>query len=157
MTAQNEELVRYEQRRLKDASQHPAKREAKSPSESPSRDVGENKSYGKRRVSEPTLQKKKPKYKMGGVHISCLKEAFTREYDHRWTAELFTVTRVYMRDPKTPIYKLKDWAGERIEGTFYEAELSTAVEPEGGIYKIEKVLSTRKRGRHRETLVKWLL
>ena len=76
---------------------------------------------------------------MGDVRISRLKEAFTREYDHRWTAELFTVTRVYMRDPKTPIYKLKDWAGERIDRTFYQVELSAEEEQEGGVYKLESI------------------
>lgn len=104
-----------------------------------------------------SVKSRKPKYKVGSaVRISRLRSTFSKEYDEKWTGELFKVRKVYKRDG-IPIYQLDDWAGEEISGTFYEEELSLGAEPEGGIYKVEKVLKSRKNGRHKEMLVKWYL
>ena len=136
VTEANEPLVRIRQWEIKHKKRTQIKREVK-PKVSRSRP-------------------RKPKYKPGQlVRISRLKEAFTREYSLKWSGELFKIRRVYMRDPKTPIYLLDDFAGDPIVGTFYEQEITPAAEPE--IYKIEKILKTRKRGKKKEVLVKWWL
>ena len=49
---------------------------------------------------------------------------------------------------------LTDLAGEKILGTFYEAELQKVKAPE--TYKIEKVLRTRGKGSRKQYLVKWM-
>ena len=60
-----------------------------------------------------------------------------------------------MRDG-IPIYKLKVWNQEDIEGTFYEQELqSVRVDPDT-LFKVEKVLKRHKQNGQREVLVRWL-
>ena len=41
---------------------------------------------------------------------------FTREYDGKWTGEIFKVTQRIMRGG-LPIYRLKDFHDEEIKGT----------------------------------------
>ena len=54
-----------------------------------------------------------------------------------------------------PLYEIQDYEGEDILGTFYEQELQN-VTP-GEVFKIEKVLKSRKRRGHpKEFLVKWM-
>ena len=83
------------------------------------------------------------KFKVGDlVRTSILKRTFEREYDEKFTRELF-----FISSRKIPqglaIYTLKDYAGEEITGTFYEKELLKASESE--FYKIDKVLREKKR------------
>ena len=51
-----------------------------------------------------------------------------------------------------PQYKLKDYAGETITGTFYQKLLSRAYEQE--MYLIERVLKSRKKVRQKEYLAR---
>ena len=51
-------------------------------------------------------------------------------------------------------YKIRDWKGEEIQGSFYAEELQKIQEPK--VYKVERILD-RKRVRGRAmVLVKWL-
>ena len=50
---------------------------------------------------------------------------------------------------------LKDYGGEIIQGTFYEAELQKVVKAEDAIYRIEKVLRKRKKNGETQHLVRW--
>lgn len=109
--------------------------------------------YEPKIVVKKSAQTAKPnryKFKVGDiVRISALKRTFEREYDERFTRELFIVTNRQLAQGMT-VYRLKDYEGENIAGTFYEKELVKAYESDS--YKIEKVL--RKRGK--EVFVKWL-
>jgi len=60
---------------------------------------------------------------------------------------VFTISSIQYTDP--PTYKIADFDGEAIQGTFYEQELQKTSQE---IYRIEKVI--RKRGNR--SLVKWL-
>lgn len=53
-----------------------------------------------------------------------------------------------------PVYKLKDGAGEILDGTFYEAELQKVIKKDD-VYRVVKVLRKRKRKGVVEYLVKW--
>ena len=86
------------------------------------------------------------------VRISHLSRAFTREYEEKWTGEIFTVTRRFKRRG-LPIYRLKDYLDEAVQGTFYEQELQLVKEPD--VYRIEKILKTRKIKGKKQHLVKW--
>jgi DNA polymerase III alpha subunit (gram-positive type) len=98
--------------------------------------------------------KKKPQYKIGDiVRISTLRSKLNREYDTKFTGELFKVRKAYMRED-TPVYQLSDWEDEPISGTFYKEELVEASEPDE--YKIEKILKKRGKGKKEEYLVRWL-
>ena len=67
--------------------------------------------------------------------------------------EVFTI--VECRTTKLPVYVLQDEHGERLKGTFYEAELQKVVTSAKKVYKIESVLDERKKGHSTQYLVKW--
>jgi len=104
-------------------------------------------------ANPPAKQKFQPGDK---VRISELRSKFSREYSQKWSSEIFTVERVYFRDGVTPIYILKDWSGDPVEGTFYSRELTHAKESASAVYKIEKVLDTRLYRGQKQVRVKWL-
>ena len=90
----------------------------------------------------------KPKFSVGDkVRITKKKTTFEKGYTPRWTEEVFTVTQIQYTDP--PTYKISDYNGEEIQGTFYEQELQKTTQE---IYRIEKII--RKRGN--KSFVKWL-
>ncbi|RLA19857.1 MAG: hypothetical protein DRQ56_04475 [Gammaproteobacteria bacterium] len=86
------------------------------------------------------------------VRIAQEKHIFKKGYLPNFTEEIFTVEERLARIP--PVYKVKDYSGESIVGIFYEWELVKVVKPEE-IYKIEKILKTRKRKGFVEHFVKW--
>ena len=96
---------------------------------------------------------KKFKYKVGNlVRVSFLRHTFQREYDERWSRELFVVNERFMNDNILQ-YRLKDYAGEVVSGTFYEKQLKKAYEQD--VYLVKKVLRSRKRAGHKQLLVRW--
>ena len=89
------------------------------------------------------------------VRISYLRKLFDREYDQKWTGEVFTVVKRWMRDG-LPIYELEDYSGEELKGTFYQQELQPITMDKDRSWKVKKVIKTRGRGRNKELYVKWL-
>lgn len=62
------------------------------------------------------------KFKIGDhVRLSKYKTIFMKGYERNWTREVFIVTELLPRDP--PVYRVKDFNNELIEGVFYEQEL----------------------------------
>ena len=82
------------------------------------------------------------------VRISKKKAMFEKGYTPRWTEEIFKVYEVQMTNPVT--YKLEDLNGEKIDGSFYEAELQKTTQD---VFRIEKIL--RKDKKNGMALVKW--
>ena len=92
------------------------------------------------------------KFKVGDiVLVSFLRTQFHRQYDERWSRDLFVVTERFMKEG-IPQYKLKDYDGEIITGTFYQKQLSRDYEQE--MYLIERVLKSRKKKSDRKKI--WL-
>ena len=89
------------------------------------------------------------------VRITFLKNKFSREYDQRWTGEIFTVTHRY-RVQGIPQCKLKDYNGEEIKGSFYKEELQKVAFDPDKPFKVERILQKRTRKGKKEVLVKWL-
>ena len=85
------------------------------------------------------------------MRISKAKRHFAKGYMANWTEELFTIVDAHRSDP--PVYRLVDWHGDRLDGTFYEPELQKVIVPVGKTYRIESELRRRNNGR--EVLVKW--
>ena len=87
------------------------------------------------------------------VRISKMKHVFAKGYLPNFTEEIFTVDSI---DRKTsPItYKLKDYQGEVIEGSFYREEIEVVLHDDDE-YIVEKVLRTEKRGNEQWCFVKW--
>ena len=63
---------------------------------------------------------------------------FDKKYEQSLTGEVFTVMRGLPRTP--PVYKLQDYHGESIEGSFYEAELQKVKMTGDRLFHVEKIL-----------------
>ena len=80
------------------------------------------------------------KYKIGDkVRLSNVKRVFKKGYLKKWTLEIFEITKTIPRTP--PVYKLKDFVNDEIEGVFYEEELQKVFDT--GVYKINEIFDTR--------------
>ena len=97
---------------------------------------------------------RKFKFKLGDqVRISKSRRTFKKGYLPSWTQEIFTVTKIIPRDP--PVYRLRDYADDEIEGVFYAEEL-LKVQKSDDIYKIEKIIAEKKENGKVKVLVKWV-
>ena len=93
------------------------------------------------------------KFQVGDrVRISKVKRMFKKSYLPNYTEEMFTIYKRFAR--QVPVYKLKDDAGEILEGTFYEPEIQKIIKNDD-VYRVEKILRKRKRKGIVEYLVKW--
>lgn len=88
----------------------------------------------------------KPKFKMSdAVRISKSKGVFTKGYKPGWSEELFYIHQI--NDKMFPTtYKIRDYEGKVIEGSFYEPELQKVVDT--GEYTVERVIKRGKDGRY---------
>ena len=69
-----------------------------------------------------------PKFRIGDrVRISKAKRHFEKGYMANWTEELFTIVDAHRSD--LPVYRLVDWHGDTLDGTFYEQELQKITVP----------------------------
>ena len=104
-----------------------------------------------KKIRKPT---KKFKFKLGDyVRISSTKTTFQRDYEQKWTEELFVIDRRYLRQG-IPVYKLKDLLKDPVEGSFYESELQGA-DGQQDTWKLEKIIKRRMRRGQPEVFVKW--
>ena len=87
---------------------------------------------------------KRYKYEVGDtVRISFLKKTFQREFDQRWSDEIFRISKRFRREA-LPVYKLNNFTGkEEIKGTFYQQELQKVKISPNKLYKIDKILKTK--------------
>ena len=105
----------------------------------------------KKKLRKPFYQ-----YNIGDyVRISRFVNIFTRDYDQKWTGEIF---RIINRNAKEgfPIYDIEDYDGEPIIGSFYEPELQKVEVDKDQIFKIDKVLQTKTKNKIKMHLVSWL-
>ena len=108
----------------------------------------------KKKVGKP---RNKSAYKINvGDRVKLLaeKKPFDREYSQLFTTEVFTIIDRMVKDG-IALYKIKDEQNDPIIGTFYEKELQKVIVPDDKLYKIEKVIRTRKRRGKKEYLVKF--
>ena len=69
---------------------------------------------------------------------------FDKEYTEKWSGEIFTIINRKLNQ-NIPMYELKDYNNEVIQGTFYEPELQLAYIGTDILYKIEEILKKRKK------------
>ena len=70
----------------------------------------------------PGVKVKPPKFRVGQkVRIISAKDKFSKEYESRWTKEIFRIKVVQETKPVT--YLLEDSQKEAILGSFYDSEL----------------------------------
>ena len=89
------------------------------------------------------------------VRISHLKYVFQRDYQQKWTEEVFIVTQ-RIKQQGVNLYLLKDFADEPIDGYFYEEELQKVTKDKDTLFRVEKILKTRTRRGQKEHFVKWM-
>ena len=108
----------------------------------------------RQRLSSGSASTERTSFKVGDyVRISKVKSVFEKGYLPNWTEELFTISSINRK--KSPImYKLKDYNGEEIEGSFYHHEIQKVIHDDN-LFLVEKVLRTQKRGNEKWHLVKW--
>lgn len=87
------------------------------------------------------------------VRISKVKSVFAKGYLANWTEEVFTVVNINTKY-KPVTYKLKDYNGDIIEGSFYRYEIQPIIEA-SDTYLVEKVIRTERRNHEQWCLVKW--
>jgi ribosomal protein L19 len=67
-------------------------------------------------------QSKSFKFKVGDfVRISSNRRTFQRDYEQKWTEEIFIIRRRYLRQG-IAVYKVVHYEGDSVEGTFYSSE-----------------------------------
>lgn len=99
-------------------------------------------------------RKKSHKLKVGQkVRISEAIRTFKKSYLPGWTEEVFVIERLLKKKP--PVYKLTEYDGTPIKGTFYEEELQLVNVEDSDLFRIENVLKTRGRGNNKESFVEW--
>jgi len=81
-----------------------------------------------------------------------IKRMFAKSYLPNYMEEMFTIYERFAR--QAPVYKLKDDAGEILEGTFCEFELQKIIKNDD-VCRVEKILRKRKCKGAVEYLVKW--
>ena len=60
---------------------------------------------------------------------------FEKGYTQRWTEEVFRISKIQLTIPVR--YKITDYNGEEIQGSFYEQELQKTSQK---TFRIEKIL-----------------
>ena len=80
------------------------------------------------------------------------KGVFKRSYDEQFDVDFYIIHDIKKNLP-FPMYILKSPEGNVLSDLYYEEEITPYTNEE---WKIEKVIKRRKRGRRRESLVKWL-
>ena len=95
----------------------------------------------------------KPVFAIGDtVRLARKLNPFAKGYTEQWTEELFTISQVHLTNP--PVYSVKDYKNEEIVGRFYAQELQKVEKKKE--FLIEEILGTRKNGKRKEVLVKWV-
>ena len=87
------------------------------------------------------------------VRISIARRPFRKGYLPQWTEEIFTVEQKLKTRPIT--YKVKDYDGELLVGSFYIEELQKVPMQKDRAYRIERVIRKRRRQGKMQYFVKW--
>ena len=103
--------------------------------------------YGKR-LSPPS--KRVTRLKVGDrVRLNKKDRPFKKGYLPGWTEEVFVVA--YVRPSPLPTYRIQEWDGTPIKGTFYNEDLQKVHVTDASVFRVEKILK-RKQG---QVLVHW--
>ena len=93
---------------------------------------------------------KKPQFKVGDrVRLNKKFRTFKKGYLPGWTEEVFVVKSV--KGGKVPTYKVEEWDGSLLRGTFYEQDLQKVNVKDDDLFRIEKIV--KRKGD--KVLVRW--
>lgn len=86
------------------------------------------------------------------VRLSLSKSKFSRGYNIQSTNEIFRIYKI-TKKLRIPMYILENYKGDEIiKGSFYDNELTKVT---GNIFRVEKVLKTKKENGKTKHYVKW--
>ena len=74
------------------------------------------------------------------VRITKKKKTFDNAYTQRWTEDVFKISRIQLTIPVA--YKITDYNGEELQGSFYEQELQKTAQD---TFQMEKVIKRQRR------------
>ena len=102
------------------------------------------------------IKRKKPKFSIGDVvrvkTYATYPSSGHRAYAEQFRGEYFIIDRIANKMP-IPMFHIKSWdTGEQIVGGFYSNELTST---KGDVFKIERVLRQRGRGKNLQYFVKY--
>lgn len=115
----------------------------------------------KKTCNSKDLNKKKRKKRLfkfnvrDKVRISYLKKPFLRGYQQKWSDEIFTIYKRFLKN-YVPIYQLKDWDGDVIKGYLRNNELQKVEVEVDNLYQIDQILKRRTKNKVKEVFVSWL-
>jgi len=93
-----------------------------------------------------------PKLQVGDfVRISREKKHFEKGYTWYWSEEVFKIKQVIAHT--TPCYKIEDFDGHAVIGSFYEPEIQKVAEPER--FKIAYIVQSKGKNNSLRHLVHW--
>ncbi len=76
------------------------------------------------------------------VRIPMISTIFSREYNARWTEEIFVITDRFQRQ-HVNMYKVEDKDNEAVYGTFYEPELQKVLPNQDNHWEVDKIEKVR--------------
>ena len=95
------------------------------------------------------------KYQVGDyVRLSHTRRVFQKDYQEKWTPELFEVSRRW-KEQGIPVYRVKDFMQEPVKGTWYQEDLQKVKKDRDKLWLVEKIIRHRNRKGIKEALVKW--
>jgi len=92
---------------------------------------------------------------MDYVRVSHVKGPFLKNFDQNWSDEVFQVVGIDKKQ-EPPMYILQDLNGEVVKGKFYSQELQSIGSELSQLYRIEKIIRRRGKGKHKQYYVKWV-
>lgn len=106
-----------------------------------------NRMYAKRFKKK---RSSKPSFRVGDrVRLNKKYRTFQKSYLPGWTEEVFIVRDV--RRVPIPTYKIQEWDGTPVEGTFYGPDLQKVTVNDDDLFRVEKIL--KRKGT--KVLIRW--
>jgi len=103
--------------------------------------------YGKKKKGKTS---RRPPLNVGDrVRLNKKFRQFKKGYLPGWTEEVFVIRRV--RPGKVTTYKVEEWDGTTVEGTFYAQDLQKVNVKDDDLFRIEKIV--KRKGD--KVLVRW--
>lgn len=100
--------------------------------------------------------RQKYKFKVGDyVRLSHVRHVFQRDYQQKWTEEIFIISQRKHKN-ELPVYKVTEYDGSPLEGTFYEYELQRVQKDKDSLWRVDKIIKKRKRKGKEEWFVSFV-
>ena len=94
---------------------------------------------------------KKPQCQVGDkVRLNKKFRPFKKGYLPGWTEDVFLVKQIYTTKPVVT-YKLREWDGTPIKGTFYSEDLQKVLVADDTLFRIDQVLKRKSK----QVFVSW--